>query len=567
MKLIMAEVFNSWQGEGGSVEGSAFGRRQIFVRFAGCDLHCEWCFGKGTKVLMADLTWRSIETIKPGELVMGYNEETNKLYPVRVLETFKRPSEVVRVKFESGKSLKVTPNHKFYYYGERKRAIKDLLGKNVRTIGTTFVFNPNPSFIRGWLAGIVDGDGTIWSLKNGSRRIRIAMKDRDVLERFKQWANEMGYSFYWLGHKHTSITGKREVMPALYLTRTDEVYRFEREILHPSKIDRFYMRGYIAGMIDAEGTVESVVRISQETPEKKARIIGYLERLGYEYVDEGRTIRLKGKRVMALLLELKWQMERKRRIALDRWVRGRDRVVDIIDIGEDWVYNIKTESGNYIVSGYLVKNCDSAGFINASKVSQWRYEVEPFTGKFEYKPNPASVDEVIDAILRLDTGDIHSISYTGGEPTLQVRPLKALMERMHELGFSNFLETHGGLPELIKEVAHLTDYASVDIKDETAKATEDWKALVLREVESIRILKDAGAKTYAKLVVTKDTKIENVRWYASLLKGLAPLVIQPREPIDISQPKLMEFYREAALIMGRKNVGLSFQVHKYLNVL
>ncbi|ASA77287.1 7-carboxy-7-deazaguanine synthase QueE [Thermococcus sp. 5-4] len=211
--------------------------------------------------------------------------------------------------------------------------------------------------------------------------------------------------------------------------------------------------------------------------------------------------------------------------------------------------------------------CDSREYIDASRVSRWRYEVEPFTGKFEYRPNPAELDDVVDAILRLDTGDLHSISYTGGEPTLQIKPLKALMEEMRSLGFDNFLETHGGLPELVEEVANLTDYASVDIKDETARATENWRALVLREVESIRILKEAGAKVYAKLVVTSETNIENVRWYAELLKGLAPLVIQPREPIEISQVRLMEFYREASLIMGRKNVGLSFQVHKYLNVL
>ncbi|NJE75723.1 7-carboxy-7-deazaguanine synthase QueE [Thermococcus sp. ES12] len=211
--------------------------------------------------------------------------------------------------------------------------------------------------------------------------------------------------------------------------------------------------------------------------------------------------------------------------------------------------------------------CDSREYINASRVFRWRSEVEPFTGKFEYRPNPARLDEVVEAILRLDTGDIHSISYTGGEPTLQIRPLKALMGKMKSLGFDNFLETHGGLPELVKEVANLTDYASVDIKDETAKATEDWRSLVLREVESVRILKEAGVKVYAKLVVTSETRPENVRWYAELLKGLAPLVIQPREPIEISQEKLMNLYREAALVMGRKNVGLSFQVHKYLNVL
>lgn len=211
--------------------------------------------------------------------------------------------------------------------------------------------------------------------------------------------------------------------------------------------------------------------------------------------------------------------------------------------------------------------CDSRQFIDASKVLQWRYEIEPFSGKFAYKPNPASLDEVVDVILSLDTGDIHSISYTGGEPLLQIKPLMALMEKMSELGFKNFLETHGGFPEKIAEIAHLVDYASVDIKDESARATDEWRDLVIREVESIKVLKKAGAKVYAKLVVTRDTKLENIEWYASLLKSLAPLAIQPKEPIDISQKQLMEFYKVAAKILGRENVGLSFQVHKYLNVL
>ncbi|CAB50311.1 7-carboxy-7-deazaguanine synthase QueE [Pyrococcus abyssi] len=211
--------------------------------------------------------------------------------------------------------------------------------------------------------------------------------------------------------------------------------------------------------------------------------------------------------------------------------------------------------------------CDSKAFIDASKVKRWRIEVEPFSRKFEYRENPASLDEVIKVVLSLDTGDVHSISYTGGEPTLQIKGLKALMKELKEVGFDNFLETHGGFPEFIREVAHLTDYASVDIKDESAKATKDWRSLVLREIESIRILKGAGARVYAKLVVTQETKLENVRWYAELLKGLAPLAIQPREPIDIPMQKLMLLYNEASRILGRKNVGLSFQVHKYLKVL
>ncbi|NJE25513.1 7-carboxy-7-deazaguanine synthase QueE [Thermococcus sp. MV5] len=211
--------------------------------------------------------------------------------------------------------------------------------------------------------------------------------------------------------------------------------------------------------------------------------------------------------------------------------------------------------------------CDSRAYLLASSVPKYRYEIEPFSGRFAYKPNPAKFDEVVDIILKLDTGDIHSISYTGGEPVLQTQNLLMLMEVMHDHGFRNFLETNGSRPERIEKIAPLTDYASVDIKDETSKATENWVALVLKEIESIKILKKARVKTYAKLVVTKDTKIEHVKWYAELLKGLAPLAIQPKEPIDISQVQLMDIYNVATRIMGRENVGLSFQVHKYLNVL
>ncbi len=210
--------------------------------------------------------------------------------------------------------------------------------------------------------------------------------------------------------------------------------------------------------------------------------------------------------------------------------------------------------------------CDSREFIDPRTVRNWRIEVEPFSGRFEIRKNPADVDEIVNAILRLDTGDIHSISYTGGEPTLQ-RDLKTLMEKMKELGFRNFLETHGGHPELVRRVAGLTDYASVDIKDESSRATKNWRELVMREVESLRILREHGVKVYAKIVVTRETKAENMRWYAELLRGISPIAIQPAEPIDITQNRLMELYSVVARVVGRDNVGLSFQVHKYLNVL
>lgn len=48
MSGYLAEIFSSFQGEGCAIEGSCYGKRQCFIRFAGCNLAiesnaCAWC--------------------------------------------------------------------------------------------------------------------------------------------------------------------------------------------------------------------------------------------------------------------------------------------------------------------------------------------------------------------------------------------------------------------------------------------------------------------------------------------------------------------------------------------
>ncbi|MHA1377377.1 MAG: radical SAM protein [Candidatus Helarchaeota archaeon] len=48
MAGYLSEIFSSFQGEGFAVDGSCYGKRQIFIRFAGCNLAlesnpCKWC--------------------------------------------------------------------------------------------------------------------------------------------------------------------------------------------------------------------------------------------------------------------------------------------------------------------------------------------------------------------------------------------------------------------------------------------------------------------------------------------------------------------------------------------
>ncbi|MFX1450739.1 MAG: radical SAM protein [Promethearchaeota archaeon] len=56
MPGYLAEIFSSFQGEGFAVEGSCYGKRQCFIRFAGCNFAeesnpCVWCDSPSAQAL------------------------------------------------------------------------------------------------------------------------------------------------------------------------------------------------------------------------------------------------------------------------------------------------------------------------------------------------------------------------------------------------------------------------------------------------------------------------------------------------------------------------------------
>lgn len=71
----LVEIFNSIQGEGGSVPGSCFGKRQLFIRFAGCNLKCKWCDSATSRKVLDTFL---VET-KPSS---GKMEEYESINPV-----------------------------------------------------------------------------------------------------------------------------------------------------------------------------------------------------------------------------------------------------------------------------------------------------------------------------------------------------------------------------------------------------------------------------------------------------------------------------------------------------
>lgn len=105
--LRVQEVFYTLQGE-----GPFSGVPCTFIRLAGCNLRCHFCFVATTSVRMADGTSKPISEIRVGDLVISY--ASGEWVPKEVTKVMKSESEaLVRVTHGAAKTF-ATPDHPFY---------------------------------------------------------------------------------------------------------------------------------------------------------------------------------------------------------------------------------------------------------------------------------------------------------------------------------------------------------------------------------------------------------------------------------------------------------------------
>jgi len=88
----------------------------------------------------------------------------------------------------------------------------------------------------------------------------------------------------------------------------------------------------------------------------------------------------------------------------------------------------------------------------------------------------------------------------------------------------------------------------------------------------IGILNNYSVKQFAKLVVTEETSIDDVRMIADKIRDIVvPIVVQPVSPIGnvkaISGTKLFQITETIAEVLPTDLFGISIQGHKLLSIL
>jgi len=327
-----------------------------------------WCFTEDAEVLMADLSYKKISSVKEGDVILGMKNSC--LVPSKVKKTFEHESnDIVKIKTPKFE-IECTKDHKFYHHPTHTHWVqaKSLKNKELKWIG--WGFDENAEYKKGWLKGVIDGDGCWSSVKVKGRkysRFEIHVNDREIIERLVKYCIEAGFRIR--EHKYREKMGQFGAI----ISESKEAERFKEFLKENNGHD--FCRGYLGGIYDAEGTGPYAKRKSIRIYNKNAEIIQKIEAFSEiiglnckKYFDDEQVAHLLISNAPEFFVKCFPATMRKRNNIFNstyKAIKTKIKIDYILPIQEKkTVYNLETETNNYFVNGFLVHNCDHNDFLS-----------------------------------------------------------------------------------------------------------------------------------------------------------------------------------------------------------
>ncbi len=331
------------------------------------------CLHKDTLITMADFTKKKIKDIKEGDYILGTISKNKKTYfvPSKVIGQYNKGYKKVYNLLSNFNNIICTPDHKFLVASKRGSSIyktaEEIVNKNLKIWDIEHTDN-DLDFYKGWICGYLDNDAHLRSNKWGVQ-INIAsdkqtevLKIKKILENFKltniKISSKKGIdkrypkSITWF----LNIYNRNDYNKVIKILKTKESKQFKK--------------GWITGAIDADGWYDKWdIRYSQSEVnfDNYLKMKDYLKSLHIKINEQVRSretnfSKLKNKdfilsfsKKYLFLLPSQFLYKRKMKnktlngINKSRMIKNNNSFSN--------VYDITTETGNFIANGIITHNC------------------------------------------------------------------------------------------------------------------------------------------------------------------------------------------------------------------
>jgi len=369
------------------VPGGRYGFNWTINPYRGCTHACTYCVSGDTPILMADGRTKSISDLQVGDEIYGtVRRGAYRRYEMtKVLAHWATVKSAYRVVLEDGTELVASGDHRFltaqrgwkYVTGAEQGAQRRphlTTGNKLMGVGSLGPSAPvSRDYEQGYLCGIIRGDGHIGSYAYDRagrsnyevHRFRLALADQEALARAGSFLASAGVQtteFQFLPGN-----GRHRPMRAIRASASASVERVRELIQWPTAPCDAWLRGFLAGIFDAEGCRNDSLRISNKDPEILGRTADGLRQLGFSCTIEppnaagARNVRLLGglRAQLRLFQQTDPAITRKRSVAgIALKSPAKLGVISIEPLDERIpMFDITTGTGDFIANGVVSHNC------------------------------------------------------------------------------------------------------------------------------------------------------------------------------------------------------------------
>jgi DNA repair photolyase len=352
--------------------------------YRGCTHACQYCGWGGTPILMADGRHKPLGSLEVGDAIYGtaIRGQYRRYVRTQVLAKWMSVKPAFKTTLADGTELVTSGDHRFLSNRGWKHVTnapgqRPHLTTQNHLIGTgafTRRYEETPDYRRGYLTGMIRGDGTVGSYghdrapgrESSIHSFRLALADTEALSRASCYlfTDEIETSL----REYTPATDRQRQAGAISTGRRLQVDQIRELIAWPIVPSVEWLRGFLAGIFDAAGSRSAVaLRISNKDPEilswieRAARRFGFDTCLDVPNVSGARAVRIRG----GLREHLRFfhltdpAITRKRTIDGEMVKTFADLQVVSIEPFRDSMalYDITTGTGDFIANGVVSHNC------------------------------------------------------------------------------------------------------------------------------------------------------------------------------------------------------------------